>query len=139
MKDKKISFLLVEDDEVDIMNVKRAFEKNNITNPLHIARDGEEAIQILKRKPRIENFPNIVLLDLKLPRMDGIEFLNFIRKDPDLKKLIVIVLTTSDDSRDISSAYNLNVAGYIVKPITFEKFLQAMATINLYWTLSKLP
>lgn len=139
MKEKKISFLLVEDDEVDIMNVKRAFEKNKITNPLHIARDGLAALELLKRKPNIDNFPNVILLDLRMPKMDGIEFLNNIRSDSELKKLIIIVLTTSDDDRDIVSAYNQNVAGYIVKPITFDKFMQAMATINLYWTLSKVP
>ncbi|MEJ5166432.1 MAG: response regulator [Thermoanaerobaculia bacterium] len=139
MKEKKISFLLVEDDEVDIMNVKRAFEKNKITNPLHIARDGLEALEILKRKPKIENFPNVVLLDLRMPKMDGIEFLKNIRADSELKKLIIIVLTTSDDDRDVVSAYDFNVAGYIIKPITFDKFMQAMATINLYWTLSKVP
>ncbi len=139
MKNKKISFLLVEDDEVDIMNVKRAFEKNKISNPLHIARDGLEALEILKRKPKIENYPNVVLLDLRMPKMDGIEFLKNIRADLELKKLIIIVLTTSDDDRDVVSAYNFNVAGYIVKPITFDKFIQTMATINLYWTLSKVP
>lgn len=139
MKEKKISFLLVEDDEVDIMNVKRAFEKNKITNPLHIARDGVEALEILNKKPRMEDFPNVVLLDLRMPKMDGIEFLKNIRADSELKKLIIIVLTTSDDDRDVVSAYDFNVAGYIVKPITFDKFMQAMATINLYWTLSKLP
>jgi CheY-like chemotaxis protein len=139
MKDKKVSFLLVEDDEVDIMNVKRAFEKNKISNPLHIVRDGLEALEILKRKPRIENYPNVILLDLRMPKMDGIEFLKNVRADSELKKLIIIVLTTSDDDKDIVSAYDFNVAGYIVKPITFDKFLQAMATINLYWTLSKLP
>lgn len=139
MKEKKISFLLIEDDEVDIMNVKRAFEKNKITNPLHIARDGLEALELLKRKPKIDNFPNVILLDLRMPKMDGIEFLKNIRSDSELKKFIIIVLTTSDDDRDVLSAYNQNVAGYIVKPITFDKFMQAMATINLYWTLSKLP
>lgn len=139
MKEKKISFLLVEDDEVDIMNVKRAFEKNKITNPLHIARDGLEALEILKKKPKIEDFPNVVLLDLRMPKMDGIEFLKNIRADSELKKLIIIVLTTSDDDRDVISAYDFNVAGYIIKPITFDKFMQAMATVNLYWTLSKIP
>lgn len=139
MKNKKISFLLVEDDEVDVMNVKRAFEKNKISNPLHIARDGLEALEILKRKPKIENYPNVVLLDLRMPKMDGIEFLRKVREDEELKKLIVIVLTTSDDDRDVVSAYDFNVAGYIVKPITFDKFIQTMATINLYWTLSKVP
>lgn len=139
MKEKKISFLLVEDDEVDIMNVKRAFEKNKIANPLHISRDGLEALEILKKKPKIENYPNVVLLDLRMPKMDGIEFLKNIRADSELKKLIIIVLTTSDDDRDVVSAYDFNVAGYIIKPITFDKFMQAMATINLYWTLSKIP
>ncbi len=139
MKKNYISFLLVEDDEVDILNVKRAFEKNNITNPLHIARDGVEALKLLREEPKIENFPNVVLLDLKMPKMDGIVFLKEVRKDPKLKNLIVIVITTSDDDRDIVSAYNFNVAGYIIKPVTFDKFLNAMATINLYWTLSKVP
>ncbi len=139
MKKNYISFLLVEDDEVDILNVKRAFEKNNITNPLHIAKDGVEALNLLRKDPKIENFPNVVLLDLKMPKMDGIEFLKEIRKDPKLKNLIVIVITTSDDDRDIVSAYDFNVAGYIIKPVTFDKFLNTMATINLYWTLSKVP
>ncbi len=139
MKKNYISFLLVEDDEVDILNVKRAFEKNNITNPLHIAKDGVEALNLLRKDPKIENFPNVILLDLKMPKMDGIVFLKEVRKDPKLKNLIVIVITTSDDDRDIVSAYNFNVAGYIIKPVTFDKFLNAMATINLYWTLSKVP
>jgi len=135
------SILLVEDDEVDVMNVRRAFQKNNITNPLKVAGNGLEALEFLRspRDPASPNLPSLILLDLRMPKMSGIEFLREIRADPLLKKLIVIVLTTSDDEKDVLSAYDLNVAGYIVKPVTFDKFLQAMATLNLYWTLSEIP
>jgi len=135
------SILLVEDDEVDVMNVRRAFMKNNITNPLWVAGNGLEALELLRapRTPEAPHLPSLVLLDLRMPKMSGIEFLREIRADPLLKKLIVVVLTTSDDEKDVCSAYDLNVAGYIVKPVTFDKFMQAVATLNLYWTLSELP
>lgn len=135
------SILLVEDDEVDVMNVRRAFKKNNITNPLLVAGNGLEALEILRgpRSPEAPHLPSLVLLDLRMPKMSGIEFLREIRADPLLKKLIVVVLTTSDDEKDVCSAYDLNVAGYIVKPVTFDKFMQAVTTLNLYWTLSELP
>jgi len=135
------SILLVEDDEVDVMNVRRAFQKNNITNPLLVAGNGLEALEILRspRGPAASHLPSLVLLDLRMPKMSGIEFLQEIRTDPLLKKLIVVVLTTSDDEKDVCSAYDLNVAGYIVKPVTFDKFMQAVATLNLYWTLSQIP
>lgn len=135
------SILLVEDDEVDVMNVRRAFKKNNITNPLLVAGNGLEALELLRgpRSSEAPHLPSLVLLDLRMPKMSGIEFLREIRADPLLKKLIVVVLTTSDDEKDVLSAYDLNVAGYIVKPVTFDKFMQAVTTMNLYWTLSELP
>jgi len=140
-KTQSMSILLVEDDDVDVMNVKRAFQKNNITNPLFVAGNGQEALDLLRgpRRAEMVHLPNLILLDLRMPKMSGIEFLRELRADPELKKLIVVVLTTSDDEKDVLSAYNLNVAGYIIKPVTFDKFLQAMATLNLYWTLSEIP
>jgi CheY-like chemotaxis protein len=133
-----LNILLVEDDEVDVMNVKRAFAQNNITNPLFVAGDGVEALAQLRGgaipKPR-----RIVLLDLKLPRMNGIEFLQELRKDPELRSIPVVVLTTSNDDRDKIEAYRLNVAGYLVKPVTFSNFCEAMVTLNKYWTLVELP
>ncbi len=112
-----MSILLVEDDEVDIMNVRKAFKKNDFTSQLHVARDGVEALEMLRGELQSElmQLPRIILLDLNLPRMNGIEFLKKLRADAELRQLVVIVLTTSDDERDVLSAYNLNVAGYIVK------------------------
>lgn len=135
------SILLVEDDEVDVMNVRRAFQKSNITNPLLVAGNGLEALELLRapRGPGAPHLPSLILLDLRMPKMSGIEFLRELRADPLLKKLIVVVLTTSDDEKDVCSAYDLNVAGYIVKPVTFDNFLHAVTTLNLYWTLSEIP
>jgi CheY-like chemotaxis protein len=135
---KSLNILLVEDDEVDVMNVQRAFKKNNITNPLVTAGNGLEALQIL----RGDQFPKdhrLVLLDLNMPRMNGIEFLKEVRADPQLRSLAVVVLTTSRDERDRVEAYNLNVAGYLVKPVGFPDFADLMATLNKYWTLVELP
>ena len=132
------NILLVEDDEVDVMNVRRAFRKNNITNPLWVAGNGLEALDLL-RSGEIPADRRLVLLDLNMPRMNGIEFLRELRADPELAATPVVVLTTSDDERDRVEAYNLNVAGYILKPVTFVNFVEAMATLNRYWTLVEMP
>ena len=138
---KMLHILLVDDDEVDVMNVQRAFRKNNILNPLYIAHNGLEALALL-RGTNGEKFPSerrLVLLDLNMPRMNGLEFLREVRNDADLHALTVIVLTTSDDERDKVEAYNLNVAGYILKPVTFGAFVEAMVTLNKYWSINELP
>lgn len=134
----KINILLVEDDQVDVMNIRRAFEKNRITNPLWVARDGVEALEMLEGG-NVPVHHLLVLLDLNMPRMSGIELLREIRDRDNLRHLPVVVLTTSDDERDRIDAYNLNVAGYILKPVTFFNFVEAMATLNKYWTLVELP
>lgn len=136
-----INILLIEDDEVDVMNVQRAFKKNNITNPLYFAANGLEALDILRGQgtPTIPRERRLILLDLNMPKMNGIEFLRELRLDPELKPIPVIVLTTSNEDRDKVEAYNLNVAGYILKPVTFSNFVQTMATLNKYWTLSEMP
>lgn len=138
---KMINILLIEDDEVDVMNVQRAFKKNNITNPLYFAANGLEALDILRGQgtPAIPRERRLILLDLNMPKMNGIEFLRELRLDPELKPIPVIVLTTSNEDRDKVEAYNLNVAGYILKPVTFSNFVQTMATLNKYWTLSEMP
>ena len=133
-----LNILLVEDDEVDVMNVRRAFKKNNIGNPLWVAGNGLEALALL-RGPEIPRDRRLVLLDLNMPRMNGIEFLRELRADPELGLTPVVVLTTSDDERDRVDAYHLNVAGYILKPVTFVSFVEAMATLNKYWTLVEMP
>jgi CheY-like chemotaxis protein len=129
--------LLVEDDAVDVMNVRRAFAKNKLTNPIHEAKNGIEALDIL-RKGRLPP-RHLVLLDLNMPRMNGIEFLRELRADPELQNTSVVVLTTSNEERDKVEAYKLNVAGYLLKPVTFPSFVDLMATLNKYWTLVEMP
>jgi CheY-like chemotaxis protein len=139
--EKLLHILLVDDDEVDVMNVQRAFKKNNIINPLYIANNGLEALEMLHGQgaQAIPGRRRLILLDLNMPKMNGLEFLRAIRNDPELRPLTVVVLTTSDDERDRIEAYNLNVAGYILKPVTFTAFVEAMATLNKYWTINELP
>jgi CheY-like chemotaxis protein len=136
--DRLLNVLLVEDDEVDIMNVRRAFQKNHITNPLYLASNGLEGLEML-RGGAIPRDRRIVLLDLNMPKMNGIEFLREVRRDPELNPTPVIVLTTSNDERDRIEAYNLNVAGYILKPVTFSNFCEVMVALNKYWALVELP
>ena len=136
--DRLLNILLVEDDEVDVMNVRRAFKKANIANPLFIAGNGVEALAHL-RNGTIPRERRIILLDLNMPQMNGIEFLRELRADAELKPTPVIVLTTSNDERDRIEAYNLNVAGYLLKPVTFANFCEVMATLNKYWALVELP
>jgi CheY-like chemotaxis protein len=136
--ERMLNVLLVEDDEVDVMNVQRAFKKNHIANPLWIASNGLEALEIL-RGGEMSRHRRLVLLDLNMPKMNGIEFLRELRADPELSGTPVVVLTTSDDERDRVNAYDLNVAGYILKPVTFVSFVESMATLNKYWTLVELP
>jgi CheY-like chemotaxis protein len=133
-----LNVLLVEDDEVDVMNVKRAFEKNHIMNPLYLATNGIEALELLRGND-IPASRRLVLLDLNMPRMNGIEFLQELRKDPELASTTVVVLTTSNDERDKVEAYSLNVAGYILKPVTFDNFCEAMVALNKYWSLVEFP
>jgi CheY-like chemotaxis protein len=138
MAEKQLNILLVEDDQVDVMNVKRAFERNRITNPLFIAEDGLQGLEML-RSGAFPRDRRLVLLDLNMPRMNGIEFLREVRRDPELMSTPVVVLTTSNDDRDKIEAYNLNVAGYLLKPVTFINFVEVMAALNKYWSLVELP
>jgi CheY-like chemotaxis protein len=130
MDDHALNILLVDDDEVDVMTVKRAFSRANITNKLYVATDGIEALSLLRR---------LMLLDLNMPRMSGIEVLREVRADPALHSLTVVVLTTSNEDRDRVDAFQLNVAGYLLKPVTFHAFAEVMSTLNKYWTLMEMP
>ncbi len=136
--ERLVNILLVEDDEIDVMNVRRAFRTNHIANPLFVAGDGIEALEQL-RTNRIPRDRRLVLLDLNMPRMNGIEFLRTLRADAELARTPVVVLTTSNEERDKIDAYGLNVAGYLLKPVTFGNFCEAMAALNKYWALVELP
>jgi len=129
--------LLVEDDQVDAMTVKRALKDIKVTNRLDIVNDGEAALTFLKN-PENEK-PGIILLDLNMPRMNGIEFLKIAKKDKSLKKIPVVVLTTSKEDQDKVDSFNLGVAGYMIKPVDYRKFVEVVKTIDMYWTLSELP
>lgn len=134
-----MTILLVEDDEVDVMNVKRAFKKNHIQNPLLVAGNGLDALEILRSKNLDVSRPKIILLDLNMPKMGGIEFLKELRKDPELSSISVFVMTTSNEDSDKVEAYNLNVAGYILKPLSMERFIEAVSTLKSYWMLCEFP
>jgi CheY-like chemotaxis protein len=129
--------LLVEDDNVDAMTVKRAFNELKVSNGLVRAINGEEALGYLKAET--DKMPCVILLDLNMPKMNGIEFLKVVKADEVLKGIPVVVLTTSKDDQDKVESFKLSVAGYIVKPVDYKKFVEAMRILDLYWTLSELP
>jgi CheY-like chemotaxis protein len=135
--------LLVEDDEVDIMTVRRAFSRGGVANPLHVARNGEEALAFLRNLPPFGDpaahpMPGIILLDINMPIMSGTEFLRELKADPALRAIPVIVLTTSVEERDRMESFRLGVAGYIVKPVGFDEFVRAITVIRDYWYLNEL-
>ena len=129
--------MLVEDDSVDAMMVKRAFNDLKIANQLVHTLNGEQALEYLRDESSAK--PCVILLDLVMPRMNGIEFLKVIKSDEILKSIPVIVLTTSQEEQTVIESFKFGVAGYIVKSADNEKFTEAIRTINLYWILSELP
>jgi len=130
--------LLVDDDEIDVLNVRRAFEHARITSPLWVANDGLEALAML-RGDQLPPGRRLVLLDLNMPRMNGLELLRELRADPALQRTPVVMLTSSDDARDVAAAYQLNVAGYLRKPATFAASIELMAALMHYWTQVEMP
>jgi len=129
--------LLLEDDTVDAMTVKRALKDLKVTNPLVRTANGEEALAYLGDEKNTK--PCVILLDLNMPKMNGIEFLKVVKTDEKLKRIPAIVLTTSKDDQDRIQTFQFNVAGFIVKPVDYKKFVEAMRILDLYWTLSELP
>lgn len=137
---KTITVLLVDDDEADREAVERSFEEQKIANPLQTACDGVEALALLRgeQKPGVKK-PYVVLLDLNMPRMNGIEFLKELRADPALNSTIVFVLTTSDEERDKAAAYEYNVAGYVVKASAGTDFVKLLTMLENYWRIVEFP
>jgi CheY-like chemotaxis protein len=129
--------LLAEDDLVDTLTVRRALGDLNVPYKLVHAADGQEALEYLRNESNEK--PYIILLDLNMPRMNGLEFLKILKADDTLKRIPVVALTTSTKEEDIAQSFELSVAGYIVKPIGYKEFQQAISTIESYWTLSELP
>jgi CheY-like chemotaxis protein len=134
---RSASILLVEDDDIDAMSVQRAFSRMKIANPIIRAKDGVEALEILTNGD--VKHPYLILLDLNMPRMGGLELLDMIRSDPSLESCVVFVLTTSKDDEDKLAAYKHHVAGYIVKESLDEGFEQLVKMLDHYWRLVELP
>lgn len=138
MTPEPLRILLVDDDDVDVKTVKKAFERGRLSNEVFIAHDGVEALELL-RSGAVPHDRLLVLLDLNMPRMNGIELLRELRADPVLRALPAIVLTTSTAESDRVEAFDLNVAGYLVKPVTFASFVELMSALDRYWSLVEFP
>ena len=137
MKIHNKPILLVEDDQVDAMTVKRALKELHVTNPLVHVEHGEAALTYLRDAHADK--PCIILLDLNMPVMNGIEFLEVAKHDAQLKRIPVVVLTTSEEQQDKVNSFNLGVAGYMAKPVDYRQFVEVMRSIDSYWTLSEMP
>jgi CheY-like chemotaxis protein len=127
--------LLVEDNPMDLDLTLRALKRGNLTNPIEIARDGQEALDWLPRWKAGEPTPAVILLDLKLPKVDGLDVLAQLKMDPHIRTIPVVILTSSAEEQDIQTAYQLGANSYIVKPVNFDKFVDVARQIKLYWTL----
>ena len=137
MRVKSKPILLVEDDSVDVMTVRRAIKELGIANPLEHVENGEEALVYL-RDTNHER-PCLILLDLNMPVMNGLEFLHVVKTITELKSIPIVVLTTSDEQQDKVDSFELGVAGYMSKPVDYQQFVEIMRTIDAYWTLSESP
>ena len=144
MSKKPFVVLMAEDNEHDILATKRAWRKYNIANPLYIVRDGEECLDYLYRRdkysaPGTAPWPGILLLDIRMPKMDGLAVLKHIRADERLRRLPVVILTTSKMEEDRFRSYELGANAFITKPVGFHNFAEAVQTINMFWALVELP
>jgi two-component system, response regulator len=139
-----IDILLVEDSPEDVEMTLRAFKKQNLINKVHVVEDGEQALDYIFAKGKYEdrdfnNKPKVILLDLKLPKVDGMEVLRTIRGDDRTKFIPVVILTSSQEEKDIMESYKLGVNSYITKPVEFNKFVETVSELGLYWLLLNKP
>lgn len=144
MTDESIEILLVEDNPDDLEMSLRALRKAHLANHIHVARDGAEAVEFIfgtgaHAGRAVENGPKVILLDLKLPKVDGIEVLRRIKNDPRTKSIPVVVLTSSKEQPDVAECYSLGANSYIVKPVNFDSFAKAVADLGMYWLLLNHP
>lgn len=144
MNNRPVEILLVEDNPYDVELTLHALKRNNITNQVHVVRDGVEALDFLFGTGQYagrntDEVPKIILLDLKLPKIDGLEVLQRIKDDPRTRLIPVVVLTSSREDRDVLTSYNLGVNSYIVKPVDFQQFTDAVRELGFYWLLLNQP
>ena len=128
--------LLVEDNPLDVDLTLRAFKRRNLVNPVHVARDGEEALAWIPLWEAGETQPAVILLDLNMPRVDGLSVLRSLKTRDGLRRIPIVILTTSKEDRDINTAYDLGANSYIVKPVDFDNFMQVAQQIELYWCIT---
>lgn len=134
---KQLNILLVEDDEVDVMNLKRAFQKNNIQHRLFVAYNGEDALYLLRFTDIPK--PHVILLDINMPKMNGLELLHILRNDPYYKDVSIYILTSSNEEIDRHKAFDLNVSGYMLKPLSSNDFVTQISVLNNFWQHSEFP
>ena len=139
MNDQDRPILLVEDNPMDVDLTRRAFKKQKVLHPVVIARDGEEAVAVLNSWPKNKPTPILILLDLKLPKVDGLEVLQHIKADPRFRPVPVVILTTSAEDRDIQAAYLGGANSYIAKPVDFDQFMRVVDQIQIYWCGMNIP
>lgn len=135
--DKRRSILLIEDDVVDVLTLRRALRDAEINMPLRVVENGEEALRYLRNTG--DELPAVIILDLNMPRMNGIEFLRIAKTDEEIRPIPVVVLTTSAEEKDKHDAFMCGIAGYLLKPVEYDTFVQIMRTFNDYWSLCELP
>ena len=133
MKNNIQPILLVEDDQVDIMTVKRSFKQLGVLNELVITNNGEEALNYLN-KPT-EGLPCVILLDINMPKMNGIEVLEYLHKQPVFKNIPIVMLTSSKEQQDVDNSFELGISGYILKPVDYQQFISSIQVLNSFWTL----
>jgi two-component system response regulator len=144
MSNHSVEILLVEDNPNDVELTLHALKKNNISNRVHVARDGAEALDFLfgagsSAVRNVDNVPKIILLDLKLPKVDGLEVLKRVKGDPRTRLIPIVMLTSSREERDVITSYDLGVNSYIVKPVDFQQFTEVVRELGLYWLLLNQP
>lgn len=132
---KKLNILFIEDDEIEVMKLNRTLNSLDHNHVIQQAQDGEMALEILKRKDRL---PDIILLDLNMPKVNGIEFLRILKNDNTLKYIPTIILTTSSNRRDVLECYKIGIAGYLIKPLKYDDYVIKLKSLLEYWSLNEL-
>ncbi|HBT10585.1 MULTISPECIES: response regulator [Leeuwenhoekiella] len=135
MKKKVLSILLIEDDRIEVMKLKRVLSKEALNHKLIEAKNGEEALTLLRDKSIL---PDLILLDLNMPKIDGIEFLKILKADETLKYIPTVVLTTSSNHNDVKQCYEIGIAGYVLKPLKYEDYVTKLSGLLNYWSLNEL-
>ncbi|MCG1037256.1 response regulator [Polaribacter sargassicola] len=133
--DRKLKILLIEDNLIEIMKMKRTISLLKLEHTIQEAKNGEEALKVLEDK---SNFPDLILLDLNMPKMSGIEFLDIIKKTDDFKHIPTVILTTSDNQKDLFECYKIGISGYILKPLKYDDYVKKIEAVLTYWSTNEL-